>query len=67
MRNETLKEEMCVTYIMKRGVENIGLRWYCHIEQMKEERLLREICCTGHLKGDGEEGNLHTSNTCIPL
>lgn len=61
VRNETLKEEMGVTYLMIRGVENRVLRWYGHIEQMKEEGLPKEICRTGHHKGKGEEGNLHMS------
>jgi hypothetical protein len=28
---------------------------------MKEEGLPKKMCCTGHHKGKGEEGNLHMS------
>jgi hypothetical protein len=41
VRNETLKEEMSVTALIIRSVENRGLRWYGHIERTKEEGLLK--------------------------
>lgn len=64
MRSGTLREEMDVTVSVIRNLESRALKWYDHIERLKEERLPKNMMCSLSLVEE-RESDVHLNGKYI--